>query len=164
MGPEDIQLHVHTDHETGGHWCAKVFFFSLLAILLGLIGLILLENRGLADCKYKSLININNRLLVLCHKLRINFRILVICAVDTPLSESRFADMLEGWVDEERELHDEHHNVLDASPNSQEHEDDEEQDHHEHDDHDEHGEHDDANSQENLDNDRMYLLNIAKLT
>lgn len=52
MGTDDIQLHVHSDHETGGHWCAKIFFFSLLAILLGLIGLILLENRGLADCKY----------------------------------------------------------------------------------------------------------------
>lgn len=52
MGPEDINLHVHSDHGTGGHWCAKIFFFSLLAILLGLIGLILLENRGLADCKY----------------------------------------------------------------------------------------------------------------
>lgn len=51
MGPDDIQLHVHSDHGTGGHWCAKIFFFSLLAILLGLIGLILLENRGLADCK-----------------------------------------------------------------------------------------------------------------
>ncbi|XP_031625720.1 aspartyl/asparaginyl beta-hydroxylase isoform X11 [Contarinia nasturtii] len=77
MGPDDIQLHVHSDHGTGGHWCAKIFFFSLLAILLGLIGLILLENRGLSD-------------------------------LDTPLSESRFADMLEGWVDEEREVHDEH--------------------------------------------------------
>lgn len=52
MGPEDIQLHVHSDHGTGGHWCAKVFFFSLLAILLGLIGLILLENRGLSDREY----------------------------------------------------------------------------------------------------------------
>lgn len=52
MGPDDIQLHVHSDHETGGHWCAKIFFFSLLAVLLGLIGLILLENRGLADCEY----------------------------------------------------------------------------------------------------------------
>lgn len=52
MGPDDIQLHVHSDHGTGGHWCAKIFFFSLLAILLGLIGLILLENRGLSDRKF----------------------------------------------------------------------------------------------------------------
>lgn len=28
--------------------------------------------------------------------------------VDTPLSESRFADVLEGWVDEKRETHDDH--------------------------------------------------------
>lgn len=52
MGNEDVHLHVQGEHETGGHWCAKLFFFSLLAILLGLIGLIILENRGLADCKY----------------------------------------------------------------------------------------------------------------
>lgn len=51
MGPDDIQLHVHSDHGTGGHWCAKLVFFSLMAVLLGLIGLILLENRGLSDCK-----------------------------------------------------------------------------------------------------------------
>lgn len=56
MGPEDIQLHVHSDHGTGGHWCAKVFFFSLLAILLGLIGLILLENRGLSDREYDHIL------------------------------------------------------------------------------------------------------------
>ncbi len=52
MGPDDIQLHVHSDHGTGGHWCAKILFFSLMAVLLGLIGLILLENRGLQDCKF----------------------------------------------------------------------------------------------------------------
>lgn len=28
--------------------------------------------------------------------------------VDTPLSESRFAEVLEGWVDEKRETHDHH--------------------------------------------------------
>ncbi|XP_055319576.1 aspartyl/asparaginyl beta-hydroxylase isoform X8 [Sitodiplosis mosellana] len=105
MGPDDIQLHVHSEHGTGGHWCAKIFFFSLLAILLGLIGLILLENRGLSD-------------------------------LDTPLSESRFADMLEGWVDEEREVHDEHD--VHAPPDS----------HNEHDEH-EDGEDNIANSQEN---------------
>lgn len=54
MGPDDIQFHVHSDHGTGGHWCAKIFFFSLLAILLGLIGLILLENRGLSDRKFQT--------------------------------------------------------------------------------------------------------------
>lgn len=50
MGADDIQLHVQSDHGTGGHWCAKIFFFSLMAILVGLIGLILLENRGISDC------------------------------------------------------------------------------------------------------------------
>lgn len=49
MGPDDIQFHVHSDHGTGGHWCAKIFFFSLLVVLLGMICLILLENRGQAD-------------------------------------------------------------------------------------------------------------------
>lgn len=52
MGPDDIQLHVQKDdHGTGGHWCAKIFFFSLMAILVGLVGLILLENRGISDRK-----------------------------------------------------------------------------------------------------------------
>lgn len=51
MGPEDFQLHVHSDHGTGGHWCAKIFFFSLFVILLGLICLIIMENRGLEDRK-----------------------------------------------------------------------------------------------------------------
>lgn len=69
---------------------------------------------------------------------------LVFCAVDTPLSESRFADMLEGWVDEEREVHDDH-----ANPNSQEHEDDHDEEH----DHDEPDDNNElANSQEHLDN------------
>lgn len=61
--------------------------------------------------------------------------------VDTPLSESRFADMLEGWVDEEREVHDEHD--LHAAPDLDDHDD--------HDDEDGHDGHDDndQNSQEN---------------
>ncbi|XP_055374605.1 aspartyl/asparaginyl beta-hydroxylase isoform X2 [Condylostylus longicornis] len=75
MGTDDVHLHVQSDHGTGGHWCAKIFFFSLLAILVGLIGLIIMENRGLAD-------------------------------LDTPLSESRYSEYFEGWVDEHRESHD----------------------------------------------------------
>lgn len=51
MGPNDIHLHVQKDTATGGHWCAKIVFFFLMATLLGLIGLIIMENRGLADCK-----------------------------------------------------------------------------------------------------------------
>ncbi|XP_055838514.1 aspartyl/asparaginyl beta-hydroxylase isoform X3 [Episyrphus balteatus] len=100
MGNEDVHLHVQGDHETGGHWCAKIFFFSLLAILLGLIGLIILENRGLAD-------------------------------LDTPLSESRFSNYFDGWVDEHREAHDEH-DAVSASIEEHEHGDEpfeEEEDH-----------------------------------
>lgn len=55
MGPDDVQMHVHTkDHGTGGHWCAKIVFFSLLAVLAGLVGLIILENRGISDCEYNK--------------------------------------------------------------------------------------------------------------
>lgn len=75
--------------------------------------------------------------------------------MDTPLSESRFADMLEGWVDEEREVHDEHDVHV---PDSHEHDDEENEGAHgdDHDDdHDDQHDHDDdepvANSQENED-------------
>jgi aspartate beta-hydroxylase len=47
---EDIQMHLQSDgHGTGGHWCAKIVFFILMAILGGLIVLIILENRGMSD-------------------------------------------------------------------------------------------------------------------
>lgn len=62
----------------------------------------------------------------------------ILPAVDTPLSESRFADMLEGWVDEEREVHDEHDEHKLQQHESDEHDDgdgDDPEDH-EHDDHD----------------------------
>lgn len=52
MGTDDIHLHVHEEHGTGGHWCAKIIFFSLMAILMGLVCLIILENRGIQDGKY----------------------------------------------------------------------------------------------------------------
>uniref|UniRef100_A0A1Q3FJI8 Putative conserved plasma membrane protein n=1 Tax=Culex tarsalis TaxID=7177 RepID=A0A1Q3FJI8_CULTA len=47
----DVQMHVHSDHGgfIGGHWCAKIVFFILLAGLGALIGLILIENRGLSN-------------------------------------------------------------------------------------------------------------------
>lgn len=103
MGPDDIQLHVHSDHDTGGHWCAKVLFFSLLAVLLGLIGIILLENRGISDRKWAGWVFA--LFFFLLHILKTNC---VHIIVDTPLSESRFAEVLEGWVDEKRETHDDH--------------------------------------------------------
>lgn len=55
MGQDDLQMHVHKDHGTGGHWCAKIVFFLLLAILAGLVGLIIMENRGQSDCECLSL-------------------------------------------------------------------------------------------------------------
>lgn len=54
FGEGDVFMHSQHDHGTGGHWCAKIIFFSLLAILVTLIGLIILENRGLSECKYRS--------------------------------------------------------------------------------------------------------------
>ncbi|XP_017120256.1 aspartyl/asparaginyl beta-hydroxylase isoform X1 [Drosophila elegans] len=106
MGNEDLHLHVHHEHGTGGHWCAKIIFFALMAVLLGLVGLIIMENRGLED-------------------------------LDTPLSESRFSKVFDGWVDEHRDDHDAHG----AHEPSGEALDD-------HDDHDEHDEHDDHDEEE----------------
>lgn len=51
MGPNDLLMHLQKDESTGGHWCAKIVFFSLMAILFGLVGLIILENRGINDRK-----------------------------------------------------------------------------------------------------------------
>lgn len=45
----DVQMHIEQENETGGHWCAKIVFFLLMAILLGLVALIVLENRGQND-------------------------------------------------------------------------------------------------------------------
>ncbi|CAH0724731.1 unnamed protein product, partial [Brenthis ino] len=54
LGEGDVFIHSYSDHGTGGHWCAKVIFFSLLAILITLIGLIILENRGLTELEANS--------------------------------------------------------------------------------------------------------------
>ncbi|XP_033152397.1 aspartyl/asparaginyl beta-hydroxylase isoform X1 [Drosophila mauritiana] len=101
MGNDDLHLHVHHDHGTGGHWCAKIIFFALMAVLLSLVGLIIMENRGLED-------------------------------LDTPLSESRFSKVFDGWVDEHRDEHD-GHDVQEPSGEALD-------DHDEHDDHDDHEE------------------------
>ncbi|XP_017049894.1 aspartyl/asparaginyl beta-hydroxylase isoform X2 [Drosophila ficusphila] len=113
MGNEDLHLHVHHDHGTGGHWCAKIIFFALMAVLLGLVGLIIMENRGLED-------------------------------LDTPLSESRFSKVFDGWVDEHRDEH-EGHDVQEPSGEAL----DDHDDHDEHDD-DEHDEHDEEEEEEPL--------------
>ncbi|XP_045528607.1 glutamic acid-rich protein isoform X3 [Pieris brassicae] len=49
FGEGDVFIHSYHEHGTGGHWCAKIVFFSLLVVLVTLIGLIILENRGLSD-------------------------------------------------------------------------------------------------------------------
>ncbi|XP_030026848.2 aspartyl/asparaginyl beta-hydroxylase isoform X2 [Manduca sexta] len=54
FGEGDVFMHSQHEHGTGGHWCAKVIFFSLLAILVTLIGLIILENRGLSELEANS--------------------------------------------------------------------------------------------------------------
>lgn len=43
------KIHVQKEAGTGGHWCARIVFFALLAGLLGVLGLIILEHRGTAD-------------------------------------------------------------------------------------------------------------------
>nr|XP_036225761.1 aspartyl/asparaginyl beta-hydroxylase isoform X2 [Bactrocera oleae] len=100
MGSEDVHFHVQHEHGTGGHWCAKIFFFSLLAILFGLVGLIILEHRGISD-------------------------------LDTPLSESRFSNYFDGWVDESRQEHDDHDPVQASIEEHDEHDEpfEEEEDH-----------------------------------
>ncbi|XP_035910498.1 uncharacterized protein LOC118511474 isoform X2 [Anopheles stephensi] len=94
--PGDIQMHIHSDHGTGGHWCAKVVFFILLAGLGALIGLILMESQGVSND-------------------------------DTPLSESRYSEFFNGWVDETRQ--DEHHHdeILAAINSLEDHDDGEAQ-------------------------------------
>ncbi|XP_050076125.1 claspin-like [Anopheles maculipalpis] len=107
--PGDIQMHIHSDHGTGGHWCAKIVFFILLAGLGALIGLILMESQGVSND-------------------------------DTPLSESRYSEFFNGWVDETRQ-DDHHHDEILAAINSlDDHDDDGGEEHHAVDDHDDDGE------------------------
>lgn len=56
---ENLTIHVHKEGGTGGHWCARLIFFALLAILVGLIGVILIEHRGAADGKSKIYFHIS---------------------------------------------------------------------------------------------------------
>ena len=48
---ENIAIHIHKESSTGGHWCARIIFFTLSAILVGLIGIIIFEYRGATDGK-----------------------------------------------------------------------------------------------------------------
>lgn len=46
---ENVTIHIYKESSTGGHWCARIIFFVLLAALVGLIGLIIFEHRGTTD-------------------------------------------------------------------------------------------------------------------
>ncbi|XP_058837946.1 uncharacterized protein LOC131693817 isoform X2 [Topomyia yanbarensis] len=122
--PGDVQMHIHSDHGTGGNWCAKIVFFLLLTGLGVLIGLIIIENRGVSNA-------------------------------DTPLSESRYAEYLNGWVDENREDDHHHEEILNAINQLEEEEDHDEDEGHgepyaEEEDHDDEqdGEHEDDEEEE----------------
>lgn len=51
---DNLTIHVHKEGGTGGHWCARIIFFALFTVLIGLVGLIILETRGTTDGKIKS--------------------------------------------------------------------------------------------------------------
>lgn len=48
---ENVTIHIYKESSTGGHWCARIIFFILLAVLAGLIGIIIFEHRGTTDGK-----------------------------------------------------------------------------------------------------------------
>lgn len=87
-----VQMHIQESEHSGVGWCAKIVFFSLMAILAGLVFLIVLQNRGVSDCEWKYDYRKDRNCISFIYIL-----------VDTPLSESRFQEYLQGWVDETRE-------------------------------------------------------------
>ncbi|KOC63546.1 Ras GTPase-activating protein 3 [Habropoda laboriosa] len=46
---DNITIHVYKENSTGGHWCARIIFFVVLALLVGLIGVVIFEHRGTTD-------------------------------------------------------------------------------------------------------------------
>ncbi|XP_057328081.1 glutamic acid-rich protein-like isoform X3 [Microplitis mediator] len=46
---DNVTIHVYKEGSTGGHWCAKIIFFALFSVLIGLVGVIILEHRGTTD-------------------------------------------------------------------------------------------------------------------
>lgn len=46
---ENMMIHLHKEEGTGGHWCAKILFFAVLAALTGAICLIIIEHQGESD-------------------------------------------------------------------------------------------------------------------
>lgn len=94
----DIQMHIDDEHETGGHWCAKIIFFVLLSALIGLVALIILENRGINDVAEQS-----------------------------TQQESRFSEYFQGWIEEPKD-HDDDHDAHQVEDHDDEHDDEEEHD------------------------------------
>lgn len=73
--------------------------------------------------------------------------------MDTPLSESRYAGILEGWVDEERETHDHEDDVIKYLDELDDHDHDnepfEEEDHHDNEEDDDNDDHSDEDNESN---------------
>ncbi|CAK9832893.1 hypothetical protein ANTRET_LOCUS9656 [Anthophora retusa] len=46
---DNITIHVSKETGSGEHWCARIIFFVLLALLVGAIGIVIFEHRGTTD-------------------------------------------------------------------------------------------------------------------
>ncbi|XP_028176355.1 aspartyl/asparaginyl beta-hydroxylase isoform X1 [Ostrinia furnacalis] len=139
LGEGDVFMHSYHDHGTGGHWCAKIIFFSLLAILVTLIGLIILENRGLSELEANS---VESRYS----------GVLEGWLEDAPEDDHHDEHTLElNHHDDDDDGHDEDVNHVSEEDHADE--DDDHDDEHADDDDDEHGDEDDDDDDENGDED-----------
>lgn len=48
---DNVTIHIYKESTTGGHWCARIIFFAVLTMLVGLIGVVIIEHRGTTDSK-----------------------------------------------------------------------------------------------------------------
>ncbi|XP_033189332.2 uncharacterized protein LOC117156434 isoform X2 [Bombus vancouverensis nearcticus] len=46
---DNVTIHIYKESTTGGHWCARIIFFTVLTMLVGLIGVVIIEHRGTTD-------------------------------------------------------------------------------------------------------------------
>lgn len=46
---DNVTIHIYKESTTGGHWCARIIFFVILTMLVGLIGIVIFEHRGTTD-------------------------------------------------------------------------------------------------------------------
>ncbi|XP_017763453.1 PREDICTED: myb-like protein X [Eufriesea mexicana] len=46
---DNVTIHIYKESSTGGHWCARIIFFVVLTMLVGLIGVVIIEHRGTTD-------------------------------------------------------------------------------------------------------------------